>query len=92
MNEHGKIIVKETHFSYEDGTRFYPFGTTIYALAYQNKELIEETFATLEKSPFNKVRMCVFPKYYDYNREEPQWKIGSVSQNLYINRMHMDIG
>ena len=73
IKEQGKIIVKETHFSYEDGTTFYPFGTTIYALAYQNEELIEETFATLEKSPFNKVRMCVFPKYYDYNKEEPQY-------------------
>jgi hypothetical protein len=60
-----------THFEYEDGTYYYPFGTTIYALAHQSKELIDETMATLKKSPFNKVRMCVFPKHYQYNNNEP---------------------
>lgn len=70
---HGMVKVKGTHFCYEDGTWFYPFGTTIYALVYQNDELIKETFDTLGKSPFNKVRMCVFPKYYDYNKEEPKY-------------------
>lgn len=70
---HGMVRVKGTHFCYEDGTWFYPFGTTIYALAYQSDELVKETFDTLEKSSFNKVRMCVFPKYYDYNKEEPKY-------------------
>ena len=27
--------------------------------------------ATLKASPFNKIRMCVFPKHYDFNRNEP---------------------
>ena len=33
---------------------------------YRNK-----LYATLKASPFNKVRMCVFPKWYDHNRKEP---------------------
>ena len=28
---HGRVQAKGTHFSYEDGTPFYPFGTTCYA-------------------------------------------------------------
>lgn len=34
-----------THFEYEDGTCFYPFGTTVYALAHQTTELIDQTMA-----------------------------------------------
>ena len=33
----------------------------------------EQTLATLAKAPFNKLRMCVFPKNYAYNRNEPQY-------------------
>ncbi len=71
MSKHGMVKAVGKHFEYEDGTCFYPFGTTIYALAHQKPELIEETFKTLEKAPFNKVRMCVFPKHYEYNNNEP---------------------
>ena len=63
----------DTHFEYEDGTYYYPFGTTVYALAHQSEELMEETFETLKHSPFNKVRMCVFPKHYQYNNNEPRF-------------------
>lgn len=73
MNKHGMVKAVDTHFEYEDGTYYYPFGTTIYALAHQSEELIEETFETLKNSPFNKVRMCVFPKHYQYNNNEPQF-------------------
>lgn len=71
---HGKqgiIRAVGKHFEYEDGTLYHPFGTTIYALAHQEKERIEETYKTLENAPFNKVRHCVFPKSYDYNHNEP---------------------
>ena len=61
----------ETHFEYADGTVFYPFGTTVYALANQDDALVEQTLNTLRRAPFNKVRMCVFPKHYDYNHNEP---------------------
>jgi hypothetical protein len=33
--------------------------------------LEEQTMATLDSAPFNKVRMCVFPKDYIYNKNEP---------------------
>ena len=32
----------------------------------------EETLRTLAASPFNKVRMCIFPKYYTYNTTDPE--------------------
>ena len=40
MNKHGMVKAVDTHFEYEDGTYYYPFGTTIYALAHQSEELI----------------------------------------------------
>lgn len=70
---HGIVKAVGTHFEYQDGTYFYPFGTTIYALAHQSKDLIDTTFNSLEKAPFNKVRHCVFPKHYDYNHNEPEF-------------------
>ena len=69
--QHGIVKAVGTHFEFEDGTLFYPFGTTVYALAHQDEALTEQTLATLKKAPFNKVRMCVFPKHYDYNHNEP---------------------
>ena len=69
--DHGLVKAVETHFAFEDGTLFYPFGTTVYALAHQDDALVEQTLETLRTAPFNKVRMCVFPKDYDYNHNEP---------------------
>lgn len=69
---HGIVRACGTHFRYDDGTWFYPFGTTVYALTHQEQELVDRTMETLSKSPFNKVRMCVFPKHYDYNHNEPE--------------------
>ncbi len=68
---HGMVKPNGLHFKYEDGTRFTPFGTTVYALVHQPKERVDETIETLRNNPFNKVRHCVFPKYYDYNHREP---------------------
>jgi len=48
-------------------------GTTIYALAHQDKALIDQTMASLKAAPFNKVRMCMFPKDYRYNHNEPDF-------------------
>lgn len=60
------------HFAYEDKTRFQPFGTTCYAWINQPEEIQEQTLETLKKAPFNKVRMCIFPKYYTYNTTNPE--------------------
>lgn len=70
---HGMVKTEGLHFVYEDGTKYLPFGTTIYALAHQSEEIIEQTMHTLEHAPFNKVRHCIFPKHYRYNHNEPQF-------------------
>lgn len=70
---HGMVQAEGNHFVYQDGTKYLPFGTTIYALAHQEKELIEQTMETLQNSPFNKVRHCIFPKHYDYNHNDPEF-------------------
>ncbi len=70
---HGPIRVVNTHhFSYADGTPYFQVGTTCYAWAHQGDELEEQTLRTLKDAPFNKVRMCVFPKDYAYNKNEPE--------------------
>lgn len=70
---HGPVRVSnQFHFSYSDGTTYRPFGTTSYAWNHQEAELRAKTLKTLAASPFNKMRMCVFPKYYDYNKGEPE--------------------
>jgi hypothetical protein len=68
---HGRVIAEDTHFRYEDGTAYSPFGTTVYALMHQPDERVEQTLSTLSDAPFNKVRLCLFPKWYDYNHREP---------------------
>lgn len=69
---HGPVRVRyKTHFGYEDGTPYVPIGTTAYAWVHQGDRLEEETLRTLRGAPFNKMRMCVFPKSYEYNRNEP---------------------
>ena len=70
-DRHGPVRAVDTHFEYADGKIFMPFGTTVYALASQEDALVEETLESLKNAPFNKVRMCVFPKDYDYNKNEP---------------------
>lgn len=69
---HGMVKADGIHLKYEDGTRYIAVGTTVYAMVHQKKELVEETFGTLEKTPFNKIRFCVFPKHYDFNHNEPE--------------------
>ncbi|WP_458782357.1 DUF5605 domain-containing protein [Arthrobacter sp. D3-16] len=68
---HGPVRVDGFHFRHADGTRFRPLGTTAYAWTHQPAELQEQTLETLARSPFNKLRMCVFPKSYLYNTNEP---------------------
>ena len=73
VKAHGIVRAEGVHFKYEDGTRYQPFGTTIYALVHQDKELVDTTMKTLSEAPFNKVRLCVFPKHYDFNHNEPEY-------------------
>ncbi|GAA4169507.1 DUF5605 domain-containing protein [Gryllotalpicola koreensis] len=71
-DNHGPVQVAETfHFAHRDGTRFTPIGTTAYAWTHQGEALETKTLKTLGESAFRKVRMCVFPKSYLFNTEEP---------------------
>lgn len=66
------VCAEGYHFSYEDGKRYLPFGTTAYAWIYQPAERQEQTIKTLKNTCFNKIRMLVFPKFMPYNKEEPE--------------------
>ncbi|HEY1661636.1 MAG TPA: DUF5060 domain-containing protein [Verrucomicrobiae bacterium] len=69
---HGPVRVAHTyHFAYADGSPYSELGTTCYAWIHQPEALQEETLRTLAGSPFNKLRMCVFPKHYQWNTNEP---------------------
>jgi len=69
---HGPVMVKDTfHFAYADGKPHYSFGTTCYAWVHQGDSLAELTLKTLSHGYFNKIRMCIFPKSYDWNKNEP---------------------
>ena len=69
---HGVVRADGTHLRHEDGTYIFTAGTTVYALAHQDEETTEQTFAEFEKGYFNKVRMSLFPKHYEYNKNEPE--------------------
>ena len=70
--KHGILQADGIRVKCMDGTEFTPFGTTVYALAHQNRKLITQTLETLADGPFNKIRMCLFPKHYQYNHNEPE--------------------
>lgn len=69
---HGPVrVAHQTHFAYDDGTPYIPVGTTCYVWNLQGDALEAQTLKTLEHAPFNKMRMCVFPKRYEFNQNEP---------------------
>ena len=66
-------------------------GTTCYAWAFQAEDTQRQTIETLTASPFNKMRMCVFPKWYQHNRKEPPMypfpRNGEVNDYSTFNRI-----
>jgi hypothetical protein len=69
---HGMVRVRDAvHFVYADGSPYHPMGTTCYVWNHQGDALEAQTLATLKGAPFNKLRMCVFPKRYTFNTNEP---------------------
>jgi hypothetical protein len=69
---HGPVRVRDAyHFAYEDGTPYIPVGSTCYVWNHQGDEMEATTLRTLKDSPFNKLRFCVFPKDYSFNKNEP---------------------
>ena len=74
INNHGPIKVTNTFYlEYADGTPFYSVGTTAYQWTSVKQSIQEKTIQTLSESPFNKIRMCVFPKHYSYGNDVEPW-------------------
>jgi hypothetical protein len=62
-NNHGPVRVRNTfHFAHADGTPYFQLGTTAYSWIHRGDRTEEQTLRTLAGSPFNKIRMCVFPQ------------------------------
>ncbi|MCY4569914.1 MAG: DUF5060 domain-containing protein, partial [Candidatus Poribacteria bacterium] len=69
---HGPVrVYKDFYLRYADDTPYHQFGTTCYAWAHQGEAMEKQTLETLAEAPFNKMRMCIFPKDYSYNKNEP---------------------
>ncbi len=76
---HGPVRVRNTfHFAYEDGTAYYPVGTTCYVWELQSDDLFRQTLESLKTSGFNKIRFCIFPKHYLYNLHDSIWQSAYV--------------
>jgi hypothetical protein len=91
FNNHGPVVVKDTfYFAYADKTPHYSFGTTCYGWVHQGDSLAEATIKTLSKGYFNKIRMCIFPKSYDWNHNDPLFYPfeGTPPKNWNFNRLN----
>lgn len=71
-SRHGPVQAEGYDFRHADGYRYLPFGTTCYAWTHQPEALQVQTLESLKTAPFNKLRMCVFPKHMPYNHNEPE--------------------
>ena len=72
-NIHGPVQTLNQHFIYSDGSKYIPIGTTCYSWTNQSEQLQDKTLETLKKSPFNKVRMGIFPKSMPFNENDPEY-------------------
>jgi hypothetical protein len=69
---HGPVHVFETfHFAYADGTPYRCIGTTAYNWLHRPDSTQELTLQTLAESPFDKLRMLVYPERQG-NRTPPE--------------------
>ncbi len=73
-DNHGPVkIVNTFYLQYTDGTPFYGVGTTAYQWTSVKQSIQAKTLETLAKAPFNKIRMCFFPKSYRYGNDTEPW-------------------
>lgn len=73
---HGPVRPANTHYlEYSDGSPYYAVGTTSYQWTSVKQSIQEKTLETLATSPFNKMRMCVFPKSYSYGNDTEPWAL-----------------
>ncbi|GAB2790434.1 DUF5605 domain-containing protein [Rhabdobacter roseus] len=71
---HGPVRIVNTYYlQYADGTPYYGVGTTAYQWTSVKQSIQAKTLATLAQAPFNKIRMCVFPKSYQYGNKSEPW-------------------
>lgn len=69
---HGPVRVANTyHFAYADGKPFKQVGTTCYTWTHRTEAFEQQTLKTLAASPFNKLRMCVFPQTHGIKTMPP---------------------
>jgi hypothetical protein len=92
LGDHGPLhVAGGYHFAHADGTPFRQVGTTAYAWAQQSDALCDQTLATLKASPFNKVRMCVFPNVaaepiYPFEKAGEGWDYDRLNP-VYFRRL-----
>ena len=71
---HGPVSIVDTFYlQYADGTPYYAVGTTAYQWTSVKQKIQDRTLQTLASAPFNKIRMCVFPKFYRYGNDTEPW-------------------
>jgi len=71
---HGPLkIVNTFYLQYADETPYYAIGTTAYQWTSVIQSVQEKTLEALKEAPFNKIRMCVFPKHYRYGNDTEPW-------------------
>jgi len=89
---HGPVGVRNTyHFGYADGTPFRQIGTTSYTWTHRPEALEEQTLKTLAMSPFNKLRMCVFPQAHgSKNMPPPRWPFEGKPRAFDYTRFNPD--
>ena len=81
-DNHGPLqIVNTFYLQYADSTPFYSVGTTAYQWTSVKQSIQEKTLETLASSPFNKIRMCVFPKTYKYGNNTEPWQYAFKREN-----------
>ena len=79
---HGPLkIVNTFYLQYADETPFYGIGTTAYQWTSVKQSIQEKTVETLKKGPFNKMRMCVFPKSYRHGNDTEPWAYAFKREN-----------
>lgn len=71
---HGPVKIANTFYlQYADSTPYYCVGTTAYQWTSVEQSIQAKTLETMAEAPFNKIRMCFFPKSYSFGNESEPW-------------------
>jgi hypothetical protein len=71
---HGPVKVVDTFYlQYADGTPYYAVGTTAYQWTSVDQSVQRKTIEALAAAPFNKIRMGIFPKWYQHGNHTEPW-------------------